>query len=369
MLREHGAGQPFVHYLALAALFAGAWSTAERWIDAASMLAARQGTLAGAMSCAANRALILSARGDALGAEASARQALEIASSATGLEMLVPMAVAPLARARLAISGPAAAAEALEELPPHVRDLEIVTQPLWLEARANVAVADHRPHDALIDTAACRAWEARWPAEGGGWLAYRTAEVRAYLMLGEPERASAVAEEAVGRAERFGAGRQLGLALHTAALAAPVAERAERLQHAAVVLGEAGAGLDRAECLLDLGELQGTHGDAAAGRSNLEEALDGALTCGAEAVAARARDALVSIGGRPRRAAVSGVASLTPAERRVAELAATERSNREIAEELFVTEKTVENHLTAVYRKLAISSRAQVAAAFNGSQG
>lgn len=363
LLRRHGAGQPFVHYVTLAALFSGAWNTAEHWVDDAAMQAARQGTLAGAVSCAVNRALILSGRGDVLGSEASARNALDITASASGLELLLPMAVAPLARARLAIAGPAAAAAALEELPTHVRELDIVPLPLWLETRALVAVADGRAHDALIDTDACRRWEERWPANAGGWLTYRATEVRALLMVGEHERAAQTALVAVERARRFGAGRQLGVALHAAALTMHGARRIERLHEAEAVLRNAGAALDRAECLIDLGREHGGSGEAATGRELLEEAIATALAVGAEAVAGRARDALVRLGGRPRRTATSGVAALTPAERRVAELASTQRSNREIAEELFVTEKTVENHLTSVYRKLAISSRAQVAAA------
>jgi DNA-binding NarL/FixJ family response regulator len=45
----------------------------------------------------------------------------------------------------------------------------------------------------------------------------------------------------------------------------------------------------------------------------------------------------------------------------VCELAAGERTNRDIAQELFVTEKTVELHLTNAYRKLGIRSRFQLA--------
>jgi DNA-binding NarL/FixJ family response regulator len=59
--------------------------------------------------------------------------------------------------------------------------------------------------------------------------------------------------------------------------------------------------------------------------------------------------------------ALSGVDSLTPSERRVAEMAAEGPTNREIAQALFVTPKTVEVHLSSVYRKLGISSRAQLA--------
>jgi DNA-binding CsgD family transcriptional regulator len=80
----------------------------------------------------------------------------------------------------------------------------------------------------------------------------------------------------------------------------------------------------------------------------------------ATALASQATQELVVAGGRPRRTALSGVASLTPAERRVAEHAAGGLTNREIAETLFVTRKTVEFTLGNVYSKLGIRSRTQL---------
>ena len=55
--------------------------------------------------------------------------------------------------------------------------------------------------------------------------------------------------------------------------------------------------------------------------------------------------------------------SLTPSERRVAQMAADGGTNREIAQALFVTQKTVEVHLSSVYRKLDIASRSQLSKA------
>ena len=69
---------------------------------------------------------------------------------------------------------------------------------------------------------------------------------------------------------------------------------------------------------------------------------------------------LPAIGVRPRTAERSGEDSLTPSERRVAELAAAGDTNRQIAQTLFVTEKTVETHLGRAFCKLDISSRRQL---------
>lgn len=65
-------------------------------------------------------------------------------------------------------------------------------------------------------------------------------------------------------------------------------------------------------------------------------------------------------GARPRRPATSGAEALTPGELRIAALAAERLSNREIAESLFLTRRTVEMHLSNAYRKLGIGSREEL---------
>jgi DNA-binding CsgD family transcriptional regulator len=62
----------------------------------------------------------------------------------------------------------------------------------------------------------------------------------------------------------------------------------------------------------------------------------------------------------------SGVDALTPSERRVADLGAEGLTNREIAQALFVTEKTVEGHLAHAYRKLDIQTRTGLGQALGG---
>jgi len=95
----------------------------------------------------------------------------------------------------------------------------------------------------------------------------------------------------------------------------------------------------------------------------LRQAAELAECCGAAALAARAGVELGVAGAVGRRYAFSGADALTPSERRVARMAADGPSNREIAQTLFVTVKTVENHLGRVYAKLAIGSRTELAEA------
>lgn len=92
----------------------------------------------------------------------------------------------------------------------------------------------------------------------------------------------------------------------------------------------------------------------------LREGLQLADAMGARPLAETAMSELRATGARPRRAAYSGVEALTPAELRVGRLAAEGLTNREIAQELFVTAKTVQTHLSSVYRKLDAGSRREL---------
>ena len=97
-------------------------------------------------------------------------------------------------------------------------------------------------------------------------------------------------------------------------------------------------------------------------RELLRESLDIAHHCGAIAVARRSRHELRVAGARPRRDALRGRDALTASELRVAQMAAERMTNRTIAQALFVTQRTVELHLTNVYTKLGVS-RADLPAA------
>ena len=134
----------------------------------------------------------------------------------------------------------------------------------------------------------------------------------------------------------------------------------ELLEEAVEALAPSPARLEHARALVDLGAAQRRTGHRQAARERLAEGLDLAAACGAAPLAEYARAELALAGARPRRDRVTGRDALTPSELRVARIAVTGKSNREIAEELWVTQKTVETHLSRAYRKLGIKTRAEL---------
>jgi DNA-binding CsgD family transcriptional regulator len=117
---------------------------------------------------------------------------------------------------------------------------------------------------------------------------------------------------------------------------------------------------------MELGAALRRAGRRVEAREPLVEALDLAARCAARPLATRAREELNAMGARPRRDWRVGVEALTPSELRVARLAADGRTNREIAQALYVTLKTVEGHLAQVYGKLEIGGRDELRQGLEG---
>jgi DNA-binding NarL/FixJ family response regulator len=115
--------------------------------------------------------------------------------------------------------------------------------------------------------------------------------------------------------------------------------------------------LERARTLVDLGAAQRRANRRRAARDSLDEALTLCAAIGATPWAARAAAEAAAVSGRS-----AAAEELTEMQSRVARLAATGRTNAEIATELFVSVRTVEAHLAAAYRKLGARSRTELAA-------
>ena len=231
-------------------------------------------------------------------------------------------------------------------------------------ARGRLRLAQGRPADALADFQTCAAMFSPelWGAEmrDVGYLHARAGAALALLRLGQHDGARQMVQAELDDVRVFGARRARGIALRVAGLARGGQAGLELLRESVDSLTDSPALLERAHSLTELGAALRRSGQRAAAREPLAEALDLAARCGARPLLARAREELKATGARPRRAWRTGVDALTPSELRIVRLAAAGRSNREIAQELYVTLKTVEGHLSRAYTKLGIEGRAQL---------
>jgi DNA-binding CsgD family transcriptional regulator len=240
-----------------------------------------------------------------------------------------------------------------------------------LGARARLRAAEGAPAQALEDLRAYGRLYELWGAEGLLDWPWRSQAARAVVALGDREEALALADEEARRARAFGAPRALGVALRELGAITGGEQGVELLAESRSVLERACARLDLARTLYEHGALLVRADRRREGRPILREAVELASACGARALTAEATAQLRAGGGRRPRLRQAGVDALTPAERRVAQRATRGLTNREIAQELFVTEKTVEAHLGRAYRKLGIRSRWQLASALarSGAEG
>jgi DNA-binding CsgD family transcriptional regulator len=209
----------------------------------------------------------------------------------------------------------------------------------------------------------------RFEAGGGrnpAFMAWRSKAALALLQLGERREARRLAGEELELARTWGAPRALGAALTAMGLVESGKAGLALLEEAVDVLVDSPAKLEHAKARTELGAALRRANHRSEAREHLRRAVELATICDATPVVTRAETELLATGARPRRVALTGVESLTPSERRVAEMAAEGPTNREIAQALFVTPKTVEVHLSSAYRKLGIGSRSQLAAALGG---
>jgi DNA-binding CsgD family transcriptional regulator len=190
----------------------------------------------------------------------------------------------------------------------------------------------------------------------------------ALLAAGRRDRAEAAAEADWAQARRWGTAAALGTALRVRGLVRRGDAGLADLEAAAAELDGTQHRLDHARALLDLGAARRLAREPSAARPPLYRAVELADAAGATLLAERARTELRLTGARAPRGAAASLDALTAAERRVAELVAAGQGNDAVAQSLFVTRRTVETHLTAVYRKLGISGRRELAAALAGDR-
>ena len=236
-----------------------------------------------------------------------------------------------------------------------------------LHSRAVLALAEgdfSAAHDQAVRSGRLRIGQGR---TNPVWTPWRGTAALALAHQGDRHEAAALAAEELTAAERFGALSAILAATHAAAVAEP--DDARRLALCETTLargGNAGSVLELSRIRLELGHALARLGRRVEARRPLQLVLADADRTGATLLAARARRELVATGLRPRRTQTEGMASLTPRQRQVCELAASGTTNRAIAQQLFLSVKTVETHLAAAYEKLGVENRESLVVAARG---
>jgi DNA-binding CsgD family transcriptional regulator len=292
-------------------------------------------------------------RGELADAEAQARWAVEHATGIWAIDALAHLVETLTERGAL----DDAAAELQRIAPPLTSHTVVVAA--YLMARGQLRMAQGRGEEGLGDFLACGE---RCERLGiiDGLYAWRSEAAIAHALLGHEAEARRLARTALEVARGFGRPRSLGVALRAAGLVEGGDRGLALLGEAVGILEHSPAPVELARALTDHGAALRRVGQRTTARAQLERGLDLAHHWGARRIASQARVELIAAGAKPRRDAITGRDALTASELRVARLAAAGRTNREIAQELFITTKTAEAHLSRTYRKLDVTRRTQL---------
>lgn len=240
----------------------------------------------------------------------------------------------------------------------------------YLNARGHYYLAASQFKAALRDFTSVGETLARWRFDSPAVFSWRTSAAHAHLCLGETEQAVALLKE---QQSLLGPDQHEAWALTLRAWAAtkdaraavtPLKEAAKRSQHVGNRLGLAQALVGLSHAYKALGE----HGHA---EVTAARALKLANQCGAGPLKAM----LIPMTGGAERPGASPAATqetstaavLSAAEKRVAVLAGQGHTNRQIAEKLYVTVSTVEQHMTRIYRKLSVKQRSDLGPALQSA--
>jgi DNA-binding CsgD family transcriptional regulator len=230
----------------------------------------------------------------------------------------------------------------------------------WLNSQVELLLAERRFDEALhaVDEYACRFGSLIRNPMDAPWRSHKGVALH---RLDRAIEARPLVEEELVLAREWGAPGTVARSLRSLAQVSP-GDELTHLWEAVEIVDGSPARLEAAKSFAALGSALRRSRRPSEAREPLRRALELAVACGAGPVEEHARSELYAAGGRPRAPALTGVGSLTASERRVAALAAEGAGNRDIAQALFVTPKTVETHLSSVYRKLGIRSRHELPA-------
>jgi DNA-binding CsgD family transcriptional regulator len=359
--------------VALAALVYGErLDAAAAWCDVLVHNAESKGAPTQQAIFTAVRAEIAVRQGDMPHAEQWARTALELVPAASwGVAVGFPLA--SLLRACTAMGRHRQAVECLRVPVPDAM-FQTVIGVHYLRARSLFFQATGRHSAALLDCRSCGELLAGWGMEAPAFTPWRSDTAVSCLWLGRQEEARSLAEEQLALTEPAQQ-RTRGISLRALAATYPPADRVPLLEQAVTALRACGDRLELAQALVDLADAHRRAGRPA--RAAQAEAAELSTACGVPTPTPTGPDqsperARLDLAGpqrtpapRPAEHVRSALDRLSEAELRVAELAAAGHTNRQIADQLFVTVSTVEQHLTKTYRKLRVSRRTQLSSALS----
>jgi DNA-binding CsgD family transcriptional regulator len=347
----------------------GAWAAAQlldtlisldendRVMELASLVEAegrRTGAVLGVIVGICYRGWAHGRRGDMAAAAAELQTIVDITVQ-SGMQMWLASTIHAFQDALVERAELAGAAESMTAIELEPRFAATTAGAMLQETRGRVALGRGERERALADLRACAT---TYSALGMGPT---RSPWRSMLALALPpdERAEAhalVAEELeLGRTAQ--SPRAIGVALRTHGMLAGGEAGIRRLRESVAALEATEARLELARSEVELGAALRRGQQRAEARKWLTAGMERAHRCGAERLRARADEELHAAGYRPRRPARTGASSLTPSELRVARGAAAGRSNREIAQDLYVSTKTVDTHLSHAYAKLGLAGQ------------
>jgi DNA-binding CsgD family transcriptional regulator len=299
-------------------------------------------------------------RGDLRAATADLREAKDL-GLAHGVLIARPYNVGFLAHALLEQGESDEAAHVIDQGDfPEQLPVDQV-HPIWFRLnRARVRIETGSPERGVEELLQVGETARLFSFDNPSGMPWRSWAAEGLQLLDRNEEARALADEELALARRWGDPHAIGASLRVLGLVEGGEARIGLLREAVETLAGSEARLEHVRALVDLGAALRRANQRTEARKRLREGVDLARAVGALALAERANEEIAATGARPRTVPRTGLDALTASERRVAQLAADGISNKEIAQTLFVTIKTVELHLSSAYRKLEISSRAQL---------
>jgi DNA-binding CsgD family transcriptional regulator len=356
---KHAGGSGLLPSVFSALTWCDCLQDAERILDACLSQATATGSVFTVSSLLPFRAEVARRRGDLVTAEAYGRQGLAIARS-YDIPTDLCYAVAMLVMILIERGELDEAATSMAQLPAKA-ELGDQLHSAWLWfARGCYRLARCQPADALDELLESGKRYLAYDCVNPAVVPWRSTAALACAALGQLERARTLVDEELVFARAFGAPRAIGIAQRAAGLLEKGRRAVELLEETVATLKQSCGTLELARAQIDYGAALRRCGQRSAAVEALRQGLDLADRCRATPLVARARAELIAAGARPRRHRLTGLEALTASEHRIAEMVAQGLSNRQIAQQLFISMKTVSIHLTHAYQKLGISTRTEL---------